>query len=70
MSTEAKKQTTKKTGTMGAENTISVRIPAELKIELEAEIERMRGAVPGVNPTLADAVRNLLWFAVKERKSG
>ena len=53
---------------MGRENTISVRVPPELKTELEAEIERMREAVPGVNPTLADAVRNLLWAGIKVRR--
>lgn len=68
MATRAKKPSTKKPGAMGTENTISVRIPPELKIELEAEIARMREAVPGVNPTLADAVRNLLWAAIKVRK--
>ena len=70
MATRAKKPTTKKGGAMGSENTISVRIPPELKAELESEIERMREAVPGVNPTLADAVRNLLWAAIKARKGG
>jgi hypothetical protein len=68
MGTRTKKETGRKAGAMGAENTISVRIPPELKKELEAEIERMREAVPGVNPTLADAVRNLLWAAIKGRR--
>jgi hypothetical protein len=70
MATRTTKPSSKKPGAMGSENTISVRIPPELKAELEAEIARMREAVPGVNPTLADAVRNLLWFAVKTRKDG
>jgi len=52
----------------GAARTVAVRLPPELHAAVEAERDRLAAAQPGMQPTIADAVRVLLVEGLATRK--